>query len=154
LGSDDNSSTTISYASSKRRSEQEPEESANTSPTLSGATNPTAECSSQYDHIVGPVGVYDAKILEQHNPEVGMSPYKVVSNDLKKPVMLIVDSQPTKNRAARRPGVQQREIVEQIVGPFISDLMTVYAYLCHRNVKLLICDPSADTSKKYIRLFP
>lgn len=85
--------------------------------------------------IVGPVAAEDAQVIEKYMPserssksvETGKKPYKVYSNDPRKPVLYTTVSRRRQGvRVGNPPGETQKEILEQILGPFRHDLVRLY----------------------------
>lgn len=85
--------------------------------------------------IVGPVVADDAQVIEKHMPPDGPSkaevpkshPYNVFSNDPRKPILYTTVSRRRKGvRLGTPPGENQKEILEQILGPFRHDLVRLY----------------------------
>jgi hypothetical protein len=84
--------------------------------------------------IVGPTSAEDVQAIEQYmsskSPEdIGRSsrPYNIISNDPSKPVLYL--SVPRYRKGLKGnipPGKSQREIMEQILGPFVSILISTY----------------------------
>jgi hypothetical protein len=88
---------------------------------------------SESAHIVGPILASDAQVVEQYmSPENrdgdAEVPYNVYSNDKEEPILYTKVSR-------RRPGfkskgcagAKQRQILEQILGPFANELIDLYA---------------------------
>lgn len=87
--------------------------------------------------IVGPVVADDANVIEKHMPprqsnrsvEPKNQPYNVYSNDPRKPILYQTVSRRRQGmRVGIPPGENQKEILEQILGPFKDDLVKLYAY--------------------------
>jgi hypothetical protein len=85
--------------------------------------------------IVGPVAAEDAQVIEKYMPserssksvETGRKPYKVYSNDPRKPILYTTVSRRRQGvRVGNPPGETQKEILEQILGPFRHDLVKLY----------------------------
>lgn len=90
--------------------------------------------------IVGPVVADDAQVIEQHMPPEGSSkaevpnshPYNVYSNDPRKPILYTTVSRRRRGvRVGTPPGENQKEILEQILGPFKQDLVRLYVPIGH-----------------------
>jgi hypothetical protein len=86
-------------------------------------------------HIVGPVAAEDAQVIEKFMPsersnksvETGKKPYNVYSNDPRKPILYTTVSRRRQGvRLGFPPGENQKEILEQILGPFKHDLVKLY----------------------------
>ncbi|KAL1952440.1 hypothetical protein VTO42DRAFT_5476 [Malbranchea cinnamomea] len=83
-------------------------------------------------HIVGPVAAEDAQVIERFMPSKRKSPdkklpYNVYSNDPRKPVLYTTVSRRRQGlRASGFPGESQKEILEQILGPFKHDLVNIF----------------------------
>lgn len=83
--------------------------------------------------IVGPVAAEDIHIIEEYmtskrSPEeVRDGSYNVISNDPAKPILYL--SVPARRKGLSKsgdsPGSSQKEIVEQILGPLVPDLISV-----------------------------
>lgn len=82
--------------------------------------------------IVGPMVAEDAQVIEKHMPperssfseEPKSHPYNIYSSDPRKPVLYTTISRRRKGmRRGVPPGENQREILEQILGPFRHDLV-------------------------------
>lgn len=82
--------------------------------------------------IVGPMVAEDAQVIEKHMPperyslseEPGSHPYNIYSSDPRKPVLYTTI--PRRRKGMRQgvpPGENQKEILEQILGPFKHDLV-------------------------------
>ena len=88
-------------------------------------------------HVVGPVAAEDAQVIERHMPPErstktadAKTPYNVYSNDPRKPVLYTTVSRRRQGvRATDTPGTNQKEILEQILGPFKHDLVKMYFLL-------------------------
>jgi hypothetical protein len=85
--------------------------------------------------IVGPMVAEDAQVIEKHMPPERMSqseepkshPYNIYSSDPRKPVLYTTISRRRKGmRRGTPPGENQKEILEQILGPFKHDLVRLY----------------------------
>lgn len=83
-------------------------------------------------HIVGPVAAEDAQVIEKFmppersnkSPESRKNPYNVYSNDPRKPILYTTVSRRRQGmRMGNPPGENQKEILEQILGPFKDDLV-------------------------------
>ena len=90
--------------------------------------------------IVGPVVADDAQIIEQHMPPEGPNkaeltnshPYNVYSNDPRKPILYTTVARRRRGlRVGTPPGENQKEILEQILGPFKQDLVRLYVPFSH-----------------------
>lgn len=89
---------------------------------------------NQSMHIVGPVAAADAQVIERLMPsEKSMesqdrkAPYNVYSNDPRKPILYTTVSRRRQGlRTTGIPGETQKEIIEQILGPFKHDLVNMY----------------------------
>jgi len=82
--------------------------------------------------IVGPMVAEDAQVIEKHMPpersslseEPSSNPYNIYSSDPRKPVLYTTISRRRKGmRRGVPPGENQKEILEQILGPFKHDLV-------------------------------
>lgn len=82
--------------------------------------------------IVGPMVAEDAQVIEKHMPpertsqseEPKSHPYNIYSSDPRKPVLYTTISRRRKGmRRGTPPGENQKEILEQILGPFKQDLV-------------------------------
>lgn len=87
--------------------------------------------------IVGPVVADDAQVIEKHLPpertsksvEPKSHPYNVYSSDPRKPILYTTVSRRRQGmRAGVPPGENQKEILEQILGPFKDDLVKLYVF--------------------------
>ncbi|EGD90605.2 hypothetical protein H112_02071 [Trichophyton rubrum D6] len=84
-------------------------------------------------HIVGPVAAADAQVIERysersnnHSPD-RKTPYNVYSNDPRKPILYTTVSRRRQGlRTTGTPGENQREIIEQVLGPFKHDLVKIF----------------------------
>ncbi|EPS30346.1 hypothetical protein PDE_05297 [Penicillium oxalicum 114-2] len=85
--------------------------------------------------IVGPMVAEDAQVIEQHMPpersslseEPNSHPYNIYSSDPRKPVLYTTISRRRKGmRRGVPPGENQREVLEQILGPFKQDLVRLF----------------------------
>jgi hypothetical protein len=103
------------------------------SQVLQGNEETSVERASESAHIVGPILASDAQVVEQYmSPEERTGgvevPYNVYSNDKEQPILYT-------KVARRRPGfkskgyagAKEREILEQILGPFTNELVDLYA---------------------------
>lgn len=132
----------ISPPTSERRTEapsnvpraQSAGDSRGSDPSRPGVEDPQNESV----FIVGPVVADDAQVIEQHMPPEGTSkaevpnshPYNVYSNDPRKPILYTTVSRRRKGvRLGTPPGENQKEILEQILGPFKHDLVRLYVLL-------------------------
>ncbi|PLB34324.1 putative C6 transcription factor [Aspergillus candidus] len=86
-------------------------------------------------HIVGPVVADDAQVIEKLMPTEGSSqsvepkghPYNVYSSDPRKPILYQTVSRRRQGvRVGIPPGENQKEILEQILGPFRHDLVRLF----------------------------
>ncbi|KAF9884033.1 hypothetical protein FE257_002371 [Aspergillus nanangensis] len=89
---------------------------------------------NQSVHIVGPVVADDAQVIEKYtersnqNIEPKSHPYNVYSNDPRNPILYTTISRRRQGmRVGVPPGENQKEILEQILGPFKHDLVRLYA---------------------------
>lgn len=82
--------------------------------------------------IVGPMVAEDAQVIEKHMPpqqrslseEPKSQPYNIYSSDPRKPVLYTTISRRRKGmRKGTPPGENQKEVLEQILGPFRHDLV-------------------------------
>lgn len=82
--------------------------------------------------IVGPVVADDAQVIEKYMPPEGSNksveprshPYNAYSNDPRNPIFYTTISRRRKGvRVGTPPGENQKEILEQILGPFKHDLV-------------------------------
>ena len=85
--------------------------------------------------IVGPMVAEDAQVIEKHMPpertsqseEPKSHPYNIYSSDPRKPVLYTTISRRRKGmRRGTPPGENQKEVLEQILGPFKHDLVRLY----------------------------
>ncbi|KAI9037748.1 putative C6 transcription factor [Aspergillus affinis] len=85
--------------------------------------------------IVGPVVADDAQVIEKFMPPETSNqsetpknhPYNVYSNDPRKPILYTTISRRRKGmRRGIPPGENQKEILEQILGPFRHDLVRLF----------------------------
>ncbi|KAL5342636.1 fungal-specific transcription factor domain-containing protein [Aspergillus crustosus] len=85
--------------------------------------------------IVGPVVADDANVIEKYMPphrsnksvEPKSHPYNVYSNDPRKPILYTTISRRRQGmRVGIPPGENQKEILEQILGPFKDDLVRLF----------------------------
>ncbi|BCS29117.1 putative C6 transcription factor [Aspergillus puulaauensis] len=85
--------------------------------------------------IVGPVVADDANVIEKHMPpqrsnksvEPKNHPYNVYSNDPRKPILYQTVSRRRQGmRVGIPPGENQKEILEQILGPFKDELVRLF----------------------------
>ncbi|KAL4951991.1 fungal-specific transcription factor domain-containing protein [Aspergillus filifer] len=85
--------------------------------------------------IVGPVVADDANVIEKHMPqrqsnrsvEPKNHPYNVYSSDPRKPILYQTVSRRRQGmRVGIPPGENQKEILEQILGPFKDDLVRLF----------------------------
>ncbi|KAL2013091.1 hypothetical protein VTN00DRAFT_616 [Thermoascus crustaceus] len=86
--------------------------------------------------IVGPVAAEDAQVIEKFmpheksnnkSPEEKKKPYNVYSNDPRKPILYTTVSRRRQGmRVGSPPGENQKEILEQILGPFKQDLVRIF----------------------------
>ncbi|KAE8165375.1 fungal-specific transcription factor domain-containing protein [Aspergillus tamarii] len=86
-------------------------------------------------HIVGPVVADDAQVIEKFMPpeysnkneDPNSHPYNVYSNDPRKPILYTTISRRRKGmRVGIPPGENQKEVLEQILGPFRHDLVRLF----------------------------
>ena len=64
-------------------------------------------------------------------------PYNVYSSDPRKPILYTTVSRRRQGmRVGIPPGENQKEILEQILGPFKDDLVRLYAYCAFSGCKL------------------
>ncbi|KAJ5960120.1 uncharacterized protein N7479_007270 [Penicillium vulpinum] len=85
--------------------------------------------------IVGPMVAEDAQVIEKHMPpertsqseEPNSHPYNIYSSDPRKPVLYTTISRRRKGmRRGTPPGENQKEVLEQILGPFKHDLVRLF----------------------------
>ncbi|PWY80541.1 C6 transcription factor [Aspergillus heteromorphus CBS 117.55] len=85
--------------------------------------------------IVGPVVAEDAQVIERYIPPEGTNrsvepknqPYNVYSSDPQKPILYTTVSRRRQGmRVGVPPGENQKEILEQILGPFKHDLVRLF----------------------------
>lgn len=85
--------------------------------------------------IVGPVAAEDAQVIEKYmphersnkSPQEKKLPYNVYSNDPRKPILYTTVSRRRQGvRVGSPPGENQKEILEQILGPFKHDLVKLF----------------------------
>ena len=99
--------------------------------------------------IVGPVVADDAQVIEKFMPpkptpnqeEVRPKsyPYNVYSNDPRKPVLYTTVSRRRQGvRVGTPPGENQKEILEQVLGPFRDVLVKLYGFPLS-NIKPAVC---------------
>lgn len=88
--------------------------------------------------IVGPVVAEDAQVIENSMPPEPFSqtpkpkshPYNVYSNDPRKPILYTTVSRRRQGvRGGTPPGENQKEILEQVLGPFRDDLVKLWVVL-------------------------
>ncbi|KAK2761072.1 hypothetical protein FQN53_007769 [Emmonsiellopsis sp. PD_33] len=99
-----------------------------------GATPALEEPLGESVHIIGPVAAEDAQVIERFMPsESSMkrpdtkAPYNVYSNDPRKPILYTTVSRRRQGlRTTGIPGDNQKEIIEQILGPFKHDLVKIF----------------------------
>lgn len=97
-------------------------------------------------HIVGPVAAEDAQVIERHMPPEpstkatdAKTPYNVYSNDPRKPILYTRVARRRQGvRATDTPGASQKEIMEQILGPFKLDLVKMYFLLSAQRFLLFL----------------
>ncbi|KAK2744616.1 hypothetical protein FQN57_004221 [Myotisia sp. PD_48] len=85
-------------------------------------------------HIIGPVAAADAQVIERYMPSERSrkspdkkTPYNVYSNDPRKPILYTTVSRRRQGvRTTGIPGEGQKEILEQILGPFKHDLVKIF----------------------------
>ena len=89
--------------------------------------------------IVGPVVADDAQVIERYMPperssksvEPRSHPYNAYSNDPRNPIFYTTISRRRKGvRVGTPPGENQKEILEQILGPFRHDLVRLCVFRC------------------------
>lgn len=97
---------------------------------VSGAKSKDEDPQNESVLIVGPVAADDAQVIEKFSeqsnkpPDKGKKPYKFFSNDPRKPILYTTVSRRRQGvRQGVPPGDNQREILEQILGPFRHDLV-------------------------------
>jgi hypothetical protein len=85
--------------------------------------------------IVGPVAAEDAQVIEKFLPseqsnksvEIANKPYNVYSSDPRKPILYTKVSRRRQGvRLGFPPGENQKEILEQILGPHKDELVRLY----------------------------
>ncbi|OXV09556.1 hypothetical protein Egran_02682 [Elaphomyces granulatus] len=85
--------------------------------------------------IVGPVAAEDAQVIEKFMPpekssrsvDTSKKPYNVYSNDPRKPILYTTVSRWRQGvRVSSPPGENQKEILEQILGPFRHDIVKLF----------------------------
>lgn len=85
--------------------------------------------------IVGPMVAEDAQVIEKYMPpeqrslseEPKSQPYNIYSSDPRKPVLYTTISRRRKGmRKGTPPGENQKEVLEQILGPFRHDLVRLW----------------------------
>ncbi|KAL4890833.1 fungal-specific transcription factor domain-containing protein [Aspergillus ambiguus] len=88
---------------------------------------------NQSVHIIGPMVADDAQVIEKYtersnkNVEPKSHPYNVYSNDPRKPILYTTVSRRRQGmRVGVPPGENQKEILEQILGPFRHDLVRLF----------------------------
>ncbi|KAB8069990.1 putative C6 transcription factor [Aspergillus leporis] len=86
-------------------------------------------------HIVGPVVADDAQVIEKFMPpehsntnvDPNSHPYNVYSNDPRKPILYTTISRRRQGmRVGIPPGENQKEVLEQILGPFKHELVRLF----------------------------
>lgn len=98
--------------------------------------NGTEDPHNESVFIVGPVVADDAQVIEKFMPpeerssksvEPKSHPYNVYSSDPRKPILYTTVSRRRQGmRVGVPPGENQKEILEQILGPFKHDLVRLY----------------------------
>ncbi|KAJ5933884.1 hypothetical protein N7454_006213 [Penicillium verhagenii] len=103
--------------------------------------------------IVGPMIAEDAQVIEKHMPpersslseEPKRHPYNIYSSDPRKPVLYTTISRRRKGmRMGVPPGENQKEILEQILGPFKHDLVYSMSLVYWKHTPKLACHPKPD----------
>ncbi|OJJ51266.1 hypothetical protein ASPZODRAFT_138373 [Penicilliopsis zonata CBS 506.65] len=100
--------------------------------------------------VVGPLVAEDAQVIEKfmppehstQSPEPDSHPYNVYSSDPKKPILYTTVTR--RRQGVRRgipPGENQKEVLEQILGPFKHDLVRLF--LDRFNIAFPILDGEA-----------
>jgi hypothetical protein len=99
---------------------------------------------SQSAHIVGPILAPDAQVVEQYmSPSsvassASTAPYNVYSNDTSSPILYTKVSRRRPGfKSTVPPGAEQRETLEQIVGPFTKELVELYFEKIHPSFPIL-----------------
>ncbi|EEP76884.1 conserved hypothetical protein [Uncinocarpus reesii 1704] len=85
-------------------------------------------------HIIGPVAAEDAQVIERYMPSERSrkspdvkTPYNVYSNDPRKPILYTTVARQRQGvRSSGVPGENQKDIIEQILGPFKHDLVAIF----------------------------
>lgn len=103
------------------------------------------ESGSKSAMIVGPVMAEDVQMIEnymsshgrpQHSP--GDSNYNTISDNPQDPVLYLTVPRKRQGLIMRhRPGEKQREIFEQILGPFVDDVVALYFEFIHPSFPVL-----------------
>lgn len=99
---------------------------------------PTAAIASRSSMIVGPVIAEDVQLLEMYmssqkhpNPKPRGRLYDCVSDNPQDPVVYLSVSRRREGLSSSdRPGEKQKEILEQILGPHVEDVINLYVF-CH-----------------------
>ncbi|KAI9369129.1 fungal-specific transcription factor domain-containing protein [Aspergillus egyptiacus] len=134
------SSETASPSQPSRRSEVPPElRRSNSDLTTRRGSEPrrqgVEDPQNESVFIVGPVVADDANVIERYMPthrsnksvEPKNQPYNVYSNDPRKPILYTTVSRRRQGvRVGIPPGENQKEILEQILGPFKDDLVRLF----------------------------
>ncbi|KAJ5723954.1 hypothetical protein N7488_001989 [Penicillium malachiteum] len=111
--------------------------------TNSSSGRPGSESRRKYDDdrhnesvlIVGPMVAEDAQVIEKYMPpersslseEPNSHPYNIYSSDPRKPVLYTTITRRRKGmRVGVPPGENQKEVLEQILGPFKHDLVRLF----------------------------
>ena len=98
------------------------------------------EKGSEFAHIVGPILANDAQVVEQFMlPETRTgdteAPYNVYSSEKEKPILYTkVCRRRPGFRSSGCAGAKEREILEQILGPFANELVDLYAKALHSKL--------------------
>ncbi|KAI1927267.1 hypothetical protein LOZ58_002221 [Ophidiomyces ophidiicola] len=89
---------------------------------------------NEFVHIIGPVAADDAQVIERYMPSERSkkspdikTPYNVYSNDPRKPILYTTVARRRQGvRPCGIPGENQKDVIEQILGPFKHDLVTIF----------------------------
>ncbi|KAH8724390.1 C6 transcription factor-like protein [Phaeosphaeriaceae sp. PMI808] len=129
---------------SKRRRHSEPEEGPSrphSAPILHKPTNNPSASIMLAPHLAEDVDIFNRHILQHRNPggeEAEPSKYQTLRHDLNDPVVYL--SVP-RFRTGLPPGSgcgrEQREIVEQIMGPFKREVVELYFHHVHYHFPIL-----------------
>lgn len=104
------------------------------SSSIAAAPDQTETAGSKSSMIVGPVMAEDVQMIETYmsssnrqQPVTGGQRYDTVSDNPDDPVLYLSVPRRRQGLAANnRPGEKQREILEQILGPLVHDVVALY----------------------------